>query len=126
MLAVVRVFYYAGPPSFASKIVNPLLRILHVSREVERVVLTYLVIVTRAHPVSIRRMLGTQFINARQQLFSTQYHRLLIRTDDPSQVKRDKIRVMLNLCDVDNHQALLREFIVRSSFNLLPVSIYLF
>lgn len=53
MLAVVRVFYYTGPPSFASKIVNPLLRIIHVSREVERVVLAYLLIITRAHPVSI-------------------------------------------------------------------------
>ncbi|KAF8556169.1 hypothetical protein OG21DRAFT_1495700 [Imleria badia] len=95
VLAVVRVFYYAGPPSSTSKIVNPLLRIMHVSREVERVVLAYLLIISRAHP----------------QLFSTQYQRFLVRTDDPSQVKRDKIKVMLNLCDVDNHQPLLREFI---------------
>ncbi|KAG6374293.1 adaptin N terminal region-domain-containing protein [Boletus reticuloceps] len=95
VLAVVRVFYYAGPPSSTSKVVNPLLRIMHVSREVERVVLAYLLIITRAQP----------------QLFSMQYQRFLVRTDDPSQAKRDKIRVMLNLCDVDNHQALLREFI---------------
>lgn len=53
VLAVVRVFYYAGPPSSTSKIVNPLLRIMHASREVERVVLAYLLIITRAHPVSI-------------------------------------------------------------------------
>ncbi|KAG6370469.1 adaptin N terminal region-domain-containing protein [Boletus reticuloceps] len=95
VLAVVRVFYYAGPPSSTSKVVNPLLRIMHVSREVERVVLAYLLIITRAQP----------------QLFSMQYQRFLVRTDDPSQAKRDKIKVMLNLCDVDNHQALLREFI---------------
>ncbi|KAG8213201.1 adaptin N terminal region-domain-containing protein [Butyriboletus roseoflavus] len=95
VLAVVRVFYYTGPLSSTSKIVNPLLRIMHVSREVERVVLAYLLIITLAHP----------------QLFSTKYLRFLVRTDDPLQVKRDKIKVMLNLCDVDNHQALLREFI---------------
>lgn len=53
VLAVVRVFYYTGPPSSASQIVKPLLRIMHVSREVERVVLAYLLIITRAHPVSI-------------------------------------------------------------------------
>ncbi|KAF8433374.1 adaptin N terminal region-domain-containing protein [Boletus edulis BED1] len=95
VLAVVRVFYYAGPPSSTNKVVNPLLRIMHISREVERVVLAYLLIITRAQP----------------QLFSMQYQRFLVRTDDPSQAKRDKIKVMLNLCDVDNHQALLREFI---------------
>ncbi|KAH0833137.1 adaptin N terminal region-domain-containing protein [Lanmaoa asiatica] len=95
VLAVVRVFYYTGSPSSTSNIANPLLRIMHVSREVERVVLAYLLIVTRAHP----------------QLFSMQYQRFLVRTDDPLQVKRDKIKIILNLCDVDNHQALLREFI---------------
>ncbi|KAI9567299.1 adaptin N terminal region-domain-containing protein [Boletus coccyginus] len=95
VLAVARVFYYTGSPSSTSKIVNPLLRIMHVSREVERVVLAYLLIITHAHP----------------QLFSMQYQRFLVRTDDPSQVKRDKIKVMLNLCEVDNHQLLLREFI---------------
>ena len=48
-----------------------------------------------------------------------QYQQFLLRTDDPSQVKRDKIRVMLNLCDVDNHQALLREFMVCSRFQIV-------
>jgi penicillin V acylase-like amidase (Ntn superfamily) len=43
-----------------------------------------------------------------------QYQRFLLRTDDPLQVKRDKIKVMMNLCDVDNHQALIREFMVCS------------
>lgn len=52
-----------------------------------------------------------------------QYQRFLVRTDDPSQVKRDKIKVMLNLCDVDNHQALLREFIVGSQAQNAPSSI---
>ncbi|KAH7884593.1 adaptin N terminal region-domain-containing protein [Phlebopus sp. FC_14] len=95
VLAVVRVFYYAGSPVSINKIVNPLLRILHVSKEAERVVLAYFTVITRVHP----------------QLFSSYYTRILVRTDDSEQVKRDKIKTLLNLCNIDNHQALLREFI---------------
>ncbi|KAF8841272.1 hypothetical protein BDN67DRAFT_967479 [Paxillus ammoniavirescens] len=94
VLAAVRVFYYTGSPSSISRIVDPLIRILQVSREAERVVLAYLLVITRAHP----------------QLFSTKYPRFLVRTDDPPQVKRDKIEALLNVCSIDNHQALLREF----------------
>jgi len=47
VVAVARVFYYLGPPSEVAKIVPPLLRLLHVSAEVERIVLTYLTITSR-------------------------------------------------------------------------------
>ncbi|KAG6336367.1 hypothetical protein ID866_2724 [Astraeus odoratus] len=95
VLAAVRVFYYTGISSSLRKIVNPLLRILNTSKETERVVLSYISVATYEHPF----------------LFSSQYARLLIRTSDPQQVKKDKIKVLLNLCNIDNHQALLREFI---------------
>ena len=36
-----------------------------------------------------------------------------MRTDDAEPVKRTKISILLTLCTVDNHQALLREFVVR-------------
>jgi hypothetical protein len=36
-----------------------------------------------------------------------------VRTDDAEPVKRTKISILLTLCTVDNHQALLREFVVR-------------
>ena len=52
MLAVARVIYYLAPASELPKIVPPLLRLLHVSPEVERVVLTNLVITASALSVS--------------------------------------------------------------------------
>ncbi|EGN98995.1 hypothetical protein SERLA73DRAFT_168569 [Serpula lacrymans var. lacrymans S7.3] len=94
VLAVVRVFFYIAPPSQHSRFTNPLLRILSNSRAVERVALSYLVVITCAHP----------------HLFSSHYLRLLVRADDPQQVRRDKIRVLLNILNADNYQIILREF----------------
>ncbi|KAG0708083.1 adaptin N terminal region-domain-containing protein [Suillus ampliporus] len=95
VLAVARAFYYLAPPSMLSRISAPLLRLLSASREVERVALAYLLVVARSHPA----------------LFVTSHTRLLVRTDDAEQIKRTKICVLLTLCTVDNHQALLREFV---------------
>jgi AP-3 complex subunit beta len=52
MLAVCRVFYYLGPKSYTAKIVNPLLRLMSISKEIERVALPYVYVVSHAHPVS--------------------------------------------------------------------------
>ncbi|KAG2360189.1 adaptin N terminal region-domain-containing protein [Suillus spraguei] len=95
VLAVARAFYYLAPSSMLSKISAPLLRLLSVSREVERVALAYLLVVARSHPA----------------LFITSHNRLFVRADDAEQVKRTKISVLLALCTVDNHQTLLREFV---------------
>ncbi|KIK25074.1 hypothetical protein PISMIDRAFT_643263 [Pisolithus microcarpus 441] len=95
VLAVVRVFYYTGSPSSLCKVVNPLLRIQLNSNETERVVLPYISAVAFEYP----------------HLFSPHYARFLICTNDPRQVKRDKIKILLKLCTSENHQALLREFI---------------
>ena len=53
VMAVARLLFYLGPQSSQAKIVNPLLRLLHNSKEVERVVLSYLVVITRELPVSL-------------------------------------------------------------------------
>ncbi|KAI5985981.1 adaptin N terminal region-domain-containing protein, partial [Pisolithus albus] len=95
VLAVVRVFYYTGSPSSLCKVVNPLLRIHLNSNETERVVLPYISAVAFEYP----------------HLFSSHYARFLICTNDPRQVKRDKIKILLKLCTSENHHALLREFI---------------
>ncbi|KAG5646111.1 hypothetical protein DXG03_004350 [Asterophora parasitica] len=95
VLAVSRIFYYAGPPSQLSKIVQPLLRLLSISKEVERVVLVYLHMISRTAP----------------NLFAPFYPRFLLRTDDLRQVKQDKIKLLLNIINVDNYSAILREFI---------------
>lgn len=53
VMAAARVFYYAAPPSYLGKIVQPLLRLLNTSKEVERVVLVYLFVISRFAPVII-------------------------------------------------------------------------
>ncbi|KAJ6607370.1 adaptin N terminal region-domain-containing protein [Mycena sp. CBHHK59/15] len=95
VLAVTRVFYYAGPSSYHSQIVQPLLRLLHTSKEVERVVVAYILVISRTAP----------------NLYSSFYSRFLLRTDDLRQVKQDKIKLLLVLANFDTHQAILREFI---------------
>ncbi|KAJ7931408.1 adaptin N terminal region-domain-containing protein [Mycena leptocephala] len=95
VLAVTRISYYAGPPSYHSRMVQPLLRLLHTSKEVERVVVAYVLAVSRATP----------------NLFTPFYLQFLLRTDDLRQVKQDKIKVLLLLANFDTHQAILREFI---------------
>ncbi|KAJ7722558.1 adaptin N terminal region-domain-containing protein [Mycena maculata] len=95
VLAVTRVFYYAGPPSYHSRTVQPMLRLLHTSKEVERVVVAYVLAVARKAP----------------NLFSPFYSQFLLRTDNLRQVKQDKIRVLVLLANSDTHQPILREFI---------------
>ncbi|KAJ7773104.1 adaptin N terminal region-domain-containing protein [Mycena metata] len=95
VLAVTRVFYYAGPSSYHPRMVQPLLRLLHTSKEVERVVVAYVLAVSRSAP----------------NLFSPFYPQFLLRTDDLRHVKQDKIKVLLVLANFDTHQAILREFI---------------
>jgi len=51
VVAATRVMFYAGPPSYWSSFVHPLLRLLSSSQEVERVVLADLLIITHKHPV---------------------------------------------------------------------------
>jgi len=39
-----------------------------------------------------------------------------VRSDDLVQLKKDKIKLLLNVLTVDNYQGILREFIVRNFF----------
>ncbi|KAI9001544.1 adaptin N terminal region-domain-containing protein [Trametes punicea] len=95
VLAVARVFYYLGPPSDLPKIVPPLLRLLHVSPEVERVVLTNLVLIATTLSESLAKS----------------YTRFLVRASDPRQVKKDKVRLLRTVINAENYPSLLREFI---------------
>ncbi|KAF8169768.1 adaptin N terminal region-domain-containing protein [Pholiota molesta] len=95
VLAATKVFFYGAPPSYWPKFVGPLLRLLTVSKEVERIVLADLLIVTKDVP----------------HLFAPFYARFLVRTDDLTQVKKDKIRLLLHVLTVDNWNAIMREFI---------------
>ncbi|KAJ3510883.1 hypothetical protein NLJ89_g4416 [Agrocybe chaxingu] len=79
VLAATKVIFYGAPPSYWHLFVHPLMRLLSISKEVERVVLVDLLIIAKQAP----------------QLFSPYYARFLARSDDLTQVKKDKIRLML-------------------------------
>ncbi|KAJ7052497.1 adaptin N terminal region-domain-containing protein [Mycena amicta] len=95
VLAVARAVYYAAPPSYHSRVVQPLLRLLHTSKEVERVVLAYILAIARVKPA----------------LFAHHYTQFLLRSDDLRQVKQDKLNLLLLVANQDTYQAVLREFI---------------
>lgn len=61
-MAVSQTFYYVGPPSQVTKTVQPLLRLLGVSVEVERIVLAYLLVISRAQPVRLTLRLQRNLI----------------------------------------------------------------
>ena len=118
-MSVTRAFYYLALPSQHHKVVRPLLRLLPVSPEVERVVLTYILSISHTAPV---RPCIIPSLSDRstiwQHLFSPHYTRFVVRADDSSQVKVTKTRLLRNFVTADNCQALLREFIVRLHFVL--------
>ncbi|KAH9930143.1 adaptin N terminal region-domain-containing protein [Fomitopsis serialis] len=87
-------FYYLAPQSEVPKIVLPLLRLLHASREAERVVLAYLLIAARTLSHAI----------------APHYARCLVRADDVRQTKVAKVRLLRALITPETHPALLREF----------------
>ncbi|KAI9066121.1 hypothetical protein FKP32DRAFT_1589999 [Trametes sanguinea] len=95
VLAVARVFYYLGPPTDLPKIAPPLLRLLHISPEIERVILTNLALISS--PLS--------------EVLAKSYTRLLVRASDPRQVKKDKVRLLRAVINAENYPSLLREFI---------------
>ncbi|KAI0249870.1 adaptin N terminal region-domain-containing protein [Lactifluus subvellereus] len=95
VMAVTRAFYYLALSSHHHKIIRPLLRLLAVSPEVERVILTYILFISQAS----------------SHLFSPYYTRFVVRADDSTQVKDTKIRLLRNFITADNFQALLREFV---------------
>ncbi|KAL5485750.1 APL6 [Sanghuangporus weigelae] len=96
VMTVTRIFYYLAPPSQLNKVVGPLLRFLHLSKEIERVVLANLLIITVKHST----------------LFRPHYSWFLVRTSDLRETKRLKLLILLKLLSSENYQILLREFVV--------------
>jgi len=52
IIAATKVIFYAAPPSYWPRFVHPLMRLLMASKEVERVVIVDLIIITKSVPVS--------------------------------------------------------------------------
>ncbi|THH26301.1 hypothetical protein EUX98_g7887 [Antrodiella citrinella] len=93
VLAVARVFYYLAPPSEIKKMASPLIRLLHVSSEVERVALAYLLIVS----------------HTQASLLAPHYPAFFVRSDDIRPIKQDKMQLLRIVISADNYQALLHD-----------------
>ena len=114
MLAVARAFQYLGLPSDTKKIVSPLLRLLRMSPEIERVTLAYILSVARSSPVRqhlVHYAIDTN-LTCEKTLFATHWNSFLVRTDDTQKVKKDKMQLLRLVLSPENYQALLREFTV--------------
>ncbi|KIM27499.1 hypothetical protein M408DRAFT_24439 [Serendipita vermifera MAFF 305830] len=94
IVAVARAFYYVGPPSERTRIVSPLLRLLHTSFEVERVAVEELYLLARDHP----------------DLLSSHYSRFYLRSSDPTSTKLAKLRILVKIMKSANASAILSEF----------------
>ncbi|KAG8973912.1 AP-3 complex subunit beta [Tulasnella sp. 425] len=94
VMAVSRTIYYLAPVKERQKIVLPLLRLLHSSKEVERVTLENLSVLARDSP----------------EMLQPHVSRLYIRSSDITQVKQVKMRILVALITPGNAQDMLREF----------------
>lgn len=94
-MAVTRVYFYAAPPLYLKKAIGTLFRLLNMSKEVERVVLSYFVIIARTYP----------------NILTPYYSYFLVCMSDVRQVKQTKISLLICLITNDTHIAILNEFI---------------
>lgn len=92
VIAATRVIFYAGPPSYHPKVVQPLLRLLHISPEVERIVLAYIL---ASNPV----------------LFASHPTPFFISAADLPENRACKLRILLAILNFDNHPTVLRELV---------------
>lgn len=94
VMAASRGIYYLAPPSQTTKAVSPLLKLLHTSPEVERVVVEELYLISRASP----------------NLMAPHYSRLLLRSSDATSTKLAKLKILVKIMKSENAGALLGEF----------------
>lgn len=93
------------------------MRLLHNSSEVERTILPYLSSISCKFPVSLfhemARILRADTYH--QATLSPYYNKFFIRSHDLRVTKLEKLYILRSILNADNHQVLLKEFIVRVS-----------
>lgn len=114
-MAVARIFYYLAPLSQRPKAVSPLLRLLHTSRQIERVVVENLAVIAIESPVSPVLSSCFPLLTPLQALLAKHHATFYIRADDLTQVKQAKLRILVALLSADNYTTFLREFEVSRS-----------
>lgn len=118
-----RVIFYLSFDSRITRTIPALLRLLHNSSEVERTVLPYLFSISRRFPVSplcgMTCIFGAE--THHQTVLSPYYSQFFIRSHDLRVTKLEKLRILRSTLTADNHQVLLKEFIVRVSSLARPI-----
>ncbi|KAG8701121.1 AP-3 complex subunit beta, partial [Ceratobasidium sp. 395] len=102
VLGVARTYWYLAPQSYRPKIIQPLLRLLHVSPEIERVTTENLGIIAQEQPSLLKLHVARFFIHA---------------SDTPA-AKIAKLRILLALVDPANVGVVLTECKVRALYFL--------
>ncbi|KAG9079068.1 AP-3 complex subunit beta [Ceratobasidium sp. UAMH 11750] len=93
VLSVARTYWYLAPQSYRPKIINPLLRLLHASPEIERVTIENLGIIAQEQP----------------SLLKSHIARFFVRASDAPATKIAKLRILLALVDPANVGVVLSE-----------------
>ncbi|KAF8604678.1 hypothetical protein BDV93DRAFT_440456 [Ceratobasidium sp. AG-I] len=94
VLATAKIYWYLAPRSYRPKVISPLLRLMHVSPEIERVVVENLGIIAQEHPSLLKSHLA----------------RFFVRSSDTPATKIAKLRILLALVDAGNVGAVTNEF----------------
>lgn len=112
VLAAARAIYYLGPPSRLNRVISPLLRLLHTSPEVERVMVEECYVIARNHPVSnytfhkAASLISCFF----KDLLSGVHPKFYIKSIDDTSTKLTKLRILVRIMNSGNSSALLNEF----------------
>ncbi|QRV74884.1 AP-3 complex subunit beta-2 [Ceratobasidium sp. AG-Ba] len=93
VLGVARAYWYLAPRSYRPKIIQPLLRLLHISPEIERVTVENLGIIAQEQP----------------SLLKSHIARFFVRVSDTPATKISKLRILLALVDPANVGTVLSE-----------------
>ncbi|KAF8322550.1 hypothetical protein DL93DRAFT_2050663 [Clavulina sp. PMI_390] len=93
-IAVVRICYYLGPAPQRSKVVAPLLNLMHLSGEIERAVLGNCLAISQTHP----------------DLLRPHTPRFVVRASDIPASKRIKVQILTNLVNLEWVDFLINEF----------------
>jgi AP-3 complex subunit beta len=114
-MAATRAFYYLAPSSRHTVFVSPLLRLLHTSKEVERVILSYVEVIAQDEPVRDDFLITPmwQLSSSLQHLFASNYTHFIVKTSDFPVTKQLKLKILTSLLNAENWSTLLREFVVR-------------
>lgn len=120
VVAVVKLHYYLAPQDRLTRIVKPLLRLLHSSSEIASAALEDCALIVEQRPVcspSFRFMLDVELIipdPQPQDIFVDYLSSFFVKFSDPPESRRTRLRIIIALTNESNIRIVLKELLVRS------------